>query len=92
MPEDITDYPHDRHLDLQDPLDTGEIQEGDDIERFWRVGEGFEEVQITVEPPAASLELLEQLGTSPFERGGFPLIGFLATTYDKVSRDALERG
>ena len=34
---------------------------------------------------------LEQLGPSPFARGGFPLIGFLATTYDKVGRYALER-
>ncbi len=91
MPENHTDHPHERHLDLQEPLGSNGIKDADNVERFWRVGEGFDDIQINVEPAAASLELLEQLGTSPFERGGFPLIGFLATTYDKVSRAALER-
>ncbi len=63
----------------------------DDLERFWRAGEEFEDVEVVIDPSETPLELLEQLGTSPFERGGFPLIGFLATTYDKVSRDALDR-
>ena len=63
----------------------------DDLERFWRAGEELDEVEILIEPSETPLELLEQLGTSPFERGSFPLIGFLATTYDKVSRDALDR-
>lgn len=62
------------------------------IERFWQVGPEFDSVEIRIEPPAKPLGLLERLGTSPFERGGFPVIGFLATTYDKVSRYALERG
>lgn len=62
------------------------------IDRFWQAGAGFEDVVVRIEPPARSLELLERLGPSPFERGGFPVIGFLATTYDKVSRYALERG
>ncbi len=57
---------------------------------FWEVGSGFEEVEIGVAPPDRPLALLEQLGPSPFERGGFPVIGFLATTYDKVSRFSLE--
>ncbi|MCH9003472.1 MAG: hypothetical protein IIC02_12945 [Planctomycetes bacterium] len=63
----------------------------DNLERFWRAGEELDEVEILIEPSESPLELLEQLGTSPFERGSFPLIGFLATTYDKVSRDALDR-
>jgi uncharacterized Zn finger protein len=62
----------------------------DDLERFWRVGEEMDEVEVVIDPAETPLELLEQLGTSPFERGVFPLIGFLATTYDKVSRDALD--
>ena len=62
------------------------------IDRFWDTGPEFEPVQIRIEPPERPLALLETLGPSPFERGGFPLIGFLATTYDKVSRYALERG
>ena len=52
----------------------------------------FDGITIKVEPPDRPLTLLERLGPSPFERGGFPVIGFLATTYDKVSRYALERG
>ncbi len=61
------------------------------IERFWETGSEFESVRIRIESPERTLALLEQLGPSPFERGGFPVIGFLATTYDKVSRHALER-
>ena len=61
------------------------------IEWFWDTGPEFDSVEIRIEPPEKPLDLLERLGPSPFERGGFPLIGFLATTYDKVSRYALER-
>jgi len=62
-----------------------------DSSLFWSVGPGFEEIEVRIEPPEKPLELLGKLGPSPFERGGFPVIGFLATTYDKVSRFALER-
>ena len=58
---------------------------------FWDTGPEFDSVRVRIEPPDKPLDLLERLGPSPFERGGFPLIGFLATTYDKVSRYALER-
>ncbi len=61
------------------------------IGRFWNLGPDFASVEVHVEPPAQPLAILEQLGPSPFERGSFPLIGFLATTYDKVSRYALDR-
>ncbi len=61
------------------------------IDRFWEVGPEFDAIEVRIGPPHEPLALLEQLGTSPFERGEFPLIGFLATTYDKVSRYALER-
>lgn len=64
----------------------------DMLDRFWQAGPSLEDVQIVLEPPERSLALLEQLGPSPFERKGFPLIGFLATTYDRVSRYALDRG
>lgn len=47
---------------------------------------------IVLKPPPKPLATLEKLGPSPFERGSFPLIGFLATTYDKVTQFALERG
>ena len=62
------------------------------IERFWKAGPELESVEIEIAPPEEPLAILEQLGPSPFERGGFPLIGFLATTYDRVSRYAQERG
>ena len=61
------------------------------IDRFWQVGPEFDAIEVRIEPPDKPLALLEQLGTSPFVRGEFPLIGFLATTYDKVGRYALER-
>ena len=59
--------------------------------QFWNMGEGFRAVKVTISPPEKPLQLLEKLGPSPFERGGFPLVGFLATTYEKVSRYALVR-
>ena len=61
------------------------------IDRFWENGPELDTVEVRIEPPETPLALLEQLGPSPFPRGGFPLVGFLATTYDKVSRYALER-
>ena len=63
----------------------------EEVDRFWVLGSEFDAIEVRVGPSDKPLALLEQLGTSPFERGEFPLIGFLATTYDKVSRYALER-
>jgi len=63
------------------------------LEGFWQTGPQFDSVEIDVSPPDESRpSVLEQLGPSPFERGGFPVIGFLATTYDNVSRYVLDRG
>ena len=61
----------------------------DVLDGFWRTGPEFDSLTSPLDPPENPLAILEQLGPSPFERGGFPLIGFLATTYDKVSRYAL---
>lgn len=63
----------------------------DEHKDFWGDAREIEKIIITVRPPSAPLAILEKLGPSPFERGGFPLIGFLATTFDKVSQFALER-
>ena len=87
QPSNETDPPPVSTAKAAEPADRLE----DDLDRFWRAGEELDEVEILIEPSETPLELLEQLGTSPFERGRFPLIGFLATTYDKVSRDALDR-
>jgi hypothetical protein len=61
------------------------------LDRFWETGPDFEKVEVRIAPPDAPLEILKQLGPSPFERGGFPLIGFLASTYDRISQYTLER-
>lgn len=63
----------------------------DEIHRFFDAGPELESVTARIEPPETALELLEKLGPSPFARGGFPLVGFLATTYDKVTRFATQR-
>lgn len=57
----------------------------------WGDSAAIDQIAIDIRPPEKPLSTLEKLGPSPFERGGFPLIGFLATTYDKVSQYALER-
>ena len=62
----------------------------DVLDRFWDAGPELESITIRVAPAETPLAILELLGPSPFERGGFPLIGFLATTYEKVSRYALD--
>ena len=61
------------------------------IPGFYEPGSAFDQIEITIAEPPQRLELLERLGSSPFERGGFPLVGFLATTCEKVTRYALER-
>jgi hypothetical protein len=59
--------------------------------RFWVCGSEFDSVEIDIARPDEPLAILEELGPSPFERGGFPVIGFLATTYETVTRYAVER-
>jgi len=63
----------------------------EDLSHFWNAGPEFDSIKIKTEEPPQPLALLKRLGPSPFPGGGFPLIGFLATTYDKVSRYAMER-
>lgn len=55
------------------------------IDRFWRVGPAFETGMDAASTPRSQPSVLEQLGPSPFPRGGFPVVGFLATTYERVS-------
>jgi hypothetical protein len=58
---------------------------------FWSVAAGFDGIDVRIDAAEKPLELLGKLGPAPFERGGFPVIGFLATTYDKVARAAAQR-
>lgn len=78
-------------VDFQSPM-KGDLSAAIAYARFWGHAAEIEAIEVRIEPPEKPLAILEKLGPSPFERGGFPLIGFLATTYDKVSRYALERG
>ena len=80
-----------RHEESGTPFPPAATTIEEPLDRFWNVGPEFASVAVSIEPPEAPLALLERLGPSPFERGGFPVIGFLATTYDKVSRYALTR-
>ncbi len=61
------------------------------LTRFWGDRESIDLLETRIEKQEKPLAILERLGPSPFERGGFPLIGFLATAYEKVSRFAHER-
>lgn len=62
-----------------------------DKESFWGDDEAIGRITVNVRPAEKPLAILEKLGSSPFERGQFPFIGFLATTFEKVSQFALER-
>jgi len=72
-------------------IDPGLPLDQEEVDRFWKVGPEFNAVEIHIELSETPLELLEKLGPAPFPRGTFPVIGFLATTYERVSRFALER-
>jgi hypothetical protein len=44
-----------------------------------------------LQPPAVETKpALTRLGPPPFPRGGFPLLGFLSTLYDHLSKTAQE--
>jgi len=59
---------------------------------FWRLSP---EAAAALKPQAPLSithgKTLADLGPSPFPKGGFPLIGFLASVYEKVSRYAESR-
>jgi len=65
------------------PLDT-------DLQRFWQVGVDLEGVDTTPRAPKVKHAILRRLGPSPWGKGGFPLIGLLASCYEAVSGAALE--
>lgn len=66
------------------------IESADPI-AFWRSKPDLDAVEPKIEPPDAPYELLKALGQSPFPPGRFPVIGLLATVYEKVGRCALEQ-
>lgn len=62
------------------------------IARFWHMGDAAGAVSVDTHASLSSEgRVLRELGPSPFDRGRFPLVGFLATAYDRIARDAQER-
>ena len=86
-----------QHADRPDspPLDpvsqTGAMSTSDEVARFWSCGPVLDDVEIKIELPDHPPELLSKLGSSPFERGGFPLLGFLDSVYNRVAQHAVDR-
>lgn len=66
---------------------------GETLERFW-IGqsEALDDFDATPEPPEPTHALLRRLGPPPAAAGGparpFPLVGLLASCYDRISQDA----
>lgn len=55
-------------------------------DQFWEPPADLDAIEV---PPAAeSIPALRRLGPLPFPRGGFPLMGFLATVYDHIAGHA----
>ncbi len=55
-------------------------------DRFWAPPTDLDALETP--PNAESIPALRRLGPLPFPRGGFPLMGFLATVYDHVADHA----
>lgn len=62
----------------------------DDVHDFWN---GDVDRAVAARPPVPPDDppALQRLGPLPFPRGGFPLMGFLASVYDHVSKTAADR-
>ncbi len=60
----------------------------DNIHRFWSPSAALEEMG---DPPRLEASpALKRLGPLPSARGGFPLMGFLATVYEQIATRATE--
>lgn len=59
------------------------------IENFWRGDtREIDSLDTTPDPPVPSHALLRRLGPSPMEGARFPLVGLLASCYDRIAEDA----
>ncbi|MCP4250533.1 MAG: hypothetical protein GY778_26110 [bacterium] len=63
----------------------------DCLDGFWEATRPLDELPPIPPLPDEPCEILKRLGPSPFRGSSFPLIGFFATAYDRVSRFARER-
>lgn len=80
-----TDYSVYRHLHTEPPpLE-------DCLDSFWSATVPLKDLPEIRPRTSEPFEILKRLGPSPFEGGGFPLIGFFATAYERVSRFACQR-
>ena len=68
-----------------------EAELDDCLDGFWEATRPLDELPPVPRLPDEPCEILKRLGPSPFRGSSFPLIGFLATAYDRVSRFARER-
>ena len=59
------------------------------MDRFWKLGEGFDAITIVVEPPAVSASLLKRLGLPDFWKPHPEIRGSLERLYDKVTERAM---
>lgn len=64
----------------------------DCLDWFWSPAVPLEDLPQMPPLPEESHEILKRLGPSPFAGSSFPLIGFFATAYERVSRFTRERG
>ncbi len=60
------------------------------VDRFWQVGAGIETLDTTPRAARVKHAILRRLGPSPWGKGGFPLIGLLASCYESIAGGALE--
>lgn len=60
-----------------------------DDERFWSVGPEFDSLKAPVPPETSALQ---RLGPSPFPKGKFPFLGFLASVYEHVAQVVKQTG
>jgi hypothetical protein len=61
------------------------------LDSFWSPRVPLEGLPEIPPPTSEPYEILRRLGPSPFDDSSFPLIGFFASAYERVSRFARER-
>ncbi|MHC4063388.1 MAG: hypothetical protein ACYSUI_02645 [Planctomycetota bacterium] len=72
-------------------IHTPEPRLEDCLDSFWSAGVPLENLPPMPPLPDEPHEILKRLGPSPFAGSSFPLIGFFASAYERVSRFARER-
>jgi len=59
------------------------------IDDFWKLGESFDSLSISVGPPAVTASLLKRLGVPPFWKPHPEIRGSLERLYSKVTERAM---